>query len=138
MLQRHKRWMFGWLLLGTLALVSCSTHVPLKDLYGSYVASYPFGKEELTLNPDFTFVQKVTIHGQKPTIAHGQWKFDSINSSADSYVDLYGSMWVVDGFDHLRSDWRKINPGMTASLPAELLWFRVTLNSGGDYPYVKQ
>jgi hypothetical protein len=103
------------------------------NLYGNYIASYPFGKEELTLNRDDTFVQTVAVNGQAAAVSRGSWRFDSVHSQ----VKFYGLMRVADGFGQLRDDWRTIPPEPTGALPAELLWFRVELG-GGDYTYVKQ
>jgi hypothetical protein len=45
---------------------------------------------------------------------------------------------VVDnGFGKLRTDWRKVEPGLV-SLPVEMLWFKITIGSGGEFPYLKQ
>ena len=114
--------------------VACSLNVRQEDLYGTYTASYPFGKETLTLNRDGTFVQQVAVNGQAPVTAHGRWEFDSNGSR----ISFYGSMWVDNGFGELRTDWRTITPGLTGSMGAERLWSRITIGSGGQYPYVKQ
>jgi len=128
----------GLMLVCILALClinpACSIRVGQEDLYGTYIASYPFGNETLTLERNSTFVQQVAINGQTPVTVQGRWQFDP----GESRVSFYGSMWVLDGVGHLRSDWRTITPGLTGSLSAERLWSRVTIGSGGEYPYVKR
>ena len=114
--------------------IGCSGRLSRENLLGSYSASYPFGREDLTLNNDGTFLQKVMVDGQGPVVARGRWEFDPKHSQ----VDFHGLMWVADGFGHLRDNWRTISPGLTASLPAEQIWLRITLNSGASYPYLKR
>jgi len=44
------------------------------DLFGTYLADYGVAKEELILNKDGTFVQKVTIKStSKVNITNGKW-----------------------------------------------------------------
>jgi len=107
--------------------------VQSERVYGSYAASYPFGTETLVLNRDGTFVQQVTIKNEPPAAARGSWKFDPANSR----VDLYGSMIVVDGFGKLRNDWRNVKPGVV-SMDVEMHWSKILMGSAGKYPYVKQ
>jgi hypothetical protein len=107
--------------------------VPQQELYGTYSASYPFGKDTLTLNRDGTFVQHVVVNGQTPATVRGRWQFDPRKSR----VDFYGSMWLADGTGQLRTDWRTIAPGLTGSLSAERLWGRINIGSG-EYPYIKE
>ena len=97
------------------------------------MASYPFGTETITLNRDGTFVQRVAINQEQPLAVRGTWDFDTNKSRAN----LYGSMIVADGFDHLRSDWRTVTAGVD-SLDVERQWFRVVMGSAATYPYIKQ
>jgi hypothetical protein len=113
-------------------MLGCSSSVPVEKVYGSYVASYPFGTETITLNRDGTVVQLVAIKGQPPITVHGTWEFDS----GESRVNLSGLMVVVDGFGHLQSDWQTVKAG-TVSRDVELRWFRVVMASAATYPYVK-
>ena len=108
--------------------------VPAEKVYGTYVASYPFGTETLTLNRDGTFVQQVHMKNEHPVTVRGSWSFDPKEKSR---VDLYGLMFVVDGFSELRSDWRTVKPGL-ASFGVQRRWFKVMMGSAGRYPYVKQ
>jgi hypothetical protein len=100
---------------------------------GTYVASYPFGTEKLTLNADGTFLQEVTINSEVPETVRGSWKFDG----HDSRVNLYGSMVVVDGFGALRRDWRIVASGFV-SMDVEMHWSKILIGSAGECPYIKQ
>ena len=113
--------------------MSCSRSVPPETVPGTYVASYPFGTETLTLNSDGSFTHQIEIKGETPITTTGTWEFDS----KESYVRLNDFLSVVDGFGHLKSDWRATKPA-PAALPAGRLWFRITIDSGAEYPYVKQ
>ena len=66
--------------LTLLMLIGCSTTVSSEKVYGTYVASYPFGTATLALNRDGSFSQQVTIKGQAPATAKGSWSFDPIRS----------------------------------------------------------
>jgi hypothetical protein len=121
------------LLFAVCTVVACSKSVPPEKLPGTYVATYEFGTETLTLNPDGSFTQRVDINNESPLTVSGTWKFDS----KESYVRLINFLSVVDGFGNLKKDWRATKPGM-AALPAGRLWFRITLDSGAGHPYSKQ
>ncbi|HUY19006.1 MAG TPA: hypothetical protein VMV15_07250 [Candidatus Binataceae bacterium] len=58
------------------ALVGCKPP-EVSPVYGSYIADYAAATETLTLKPDGTFVQSVTLrpHG-KPVTSTGHWHFD--------------------------------------------------------------
>jgi hypothetical protein len=120
-------------LVATLMFVGCSMTVPAEKVYGTYVASYPFGTETITLNRDGTFVQSVVIGPEQPATVRGAWEFDS----GDSRATFHGFMIVTDGFDHVRTDWRVVAKGLV-SLDIEEHWFRVVMGSASTYPYIKQ
>jgi hypothetical protein len=121
------------LILLTVALIGCAINVPLKKVYGTYRASYPFGTETITLNEDGSFVQKVAVKDQAPVTLQGKWDFDSQGSR----VNFDRLMMVMDGTGHLKNYWQTATPGI-ASLDVETHWFRVTMTSAAAYPYVKQ
>lgn len=121
------------LLLLLVPLVGCSLNVPRGEVYGTYLARYPFGTDSITLNADGTFVQKATIGNSQPVIVHGEWVFEP----KDSRVNLYGLMVVSDGFGRLRPDWQSIAPGLV-SFDVEKHWFRVVMASASQFPYLKQ
>ena len=121
------------IILVAITIAGCSGKVEPDEVYGVYVASYPFGTENLTLQRDGNFVQHVTIENQTTATAKGSWRFDA----NESRITFSGSMVVLDGFDRLRSDWRTVTPGVV-SMDVERHWFRVLLASAQKYPYVKQ
>jgi hypothetical protein len=113
----------------------CSASVPLQNVYGTYVATYPFGTDTITLNRDGTLVQNVVITDDPPPeIARGHWSFDSSNS----YVTFDVYLSVDNGFGKLNATWRTPHHGSAASLPIEKILFRTTMGSGAQYPYIKQ
>ena len=87
------------------------------------------------LERDGTFKQRVALENEKPVTVRGSWQFDP--RSERTRLDLYGSLVVDNGFGKLRTDWRKVEPGLV-SLPVEMLWFKITIGSGGEFPYLKQ
>jgi hypothetical protein len=116
-----------------LSLSGCSLSVPVDEVYGTYIASYPFGTETLTLNRDGTFVQKVVVEHQGFAGAQGKWEFDA----SESLVTFYGALVVDDGRDHVRPDWR-VPPSGVAGFYVEKEWFTVVMASGLPHPYIKQ
>jgi len=126
-------------LLMVLAILSacagCSMNVPHEKVYGTYVASYPYGTETITLNRDGTLVQRVAINQESPVTIHGSWKFEF--DTDESRVTIHGAKLVDDGFGHLKNDWQDAPIGLW-SLDIEEVWFRVEMASGSAYPYVKQ
>src|SRR5229473_7259549 len=49
----------------------------ISALYGTYIADYKFAKETLTLNPDGTYVQQVTLKSDgRVSVARGKWNYD--------------------------------------------------------------
>ena len=101
-------------------------------MFGKYLATHPFGTVTLTLNRDGTFEQRAVIAGEKPLTVRGSWRFDK-----NGDVDVYGALVVADGFGDLRPDWKEVERSLIG-LPVERLWFRVTLSSGAQHPYLKQ
>jgi hypothetical protein len=120
-------------LLITLMLMGCSMRVSPDRVYGTYVASYPFGTDTLTLNQDLSFVQRVDIRGGESATVRGKWDFDP----GESQVTLYGAMIAADEFDHLRKEWKTVTSGIV-SLDVEIRWFKILIGSAFTYPYVKQ
>lgn len=129
---RNPRFCLFSVLVSTL-LVGCSERVPIKKLTGKYIASYPFGKETLLLNQDGTFAQNVELKDKHAnTVQHGSWEYDA----RTGYVTLHGYLEVADGFGKLRADWQSVPTGVVA-LPVEQIFFKIVLNSGAQYPYVR-
>jgi hypothetical protein len=116
-----------------LSLSGCSMSVPEDEVYGTYVASYPFGTETLTLNRDRTFVQKVVVQHQGSAEARGKWEFDA----SESRAIFYGFLVVADGRDHVLPDWKVPSSGIVA-FDVDKGWFTVMMASGSPHPYIKQ
>ena len=68
-----------------LMLIGCSMTVPTEEVYGTYVATYPFGTDKITLNRDGTFVQRVEVKDEQPVTVQGRWEFDPKESQASFY-----------------------------------------------------
>jgi hypothetical protein len=114
-------------------ILGCSTSVRQDKIFGTYLASYPFGTERIVLNIDGTFIQRVVVNNEEPVVVTGHWKFNP----SQSRVNLYDSMVVVDGFGNLRADWRSPQIGV-ASMDVEMHWFKIVMGSASKYPYMKQ
>jgi len=121
---------------GILALLlgGCWGSVAQEQVYGRYVATYPFGKEVLTLKQDGTYEQEFVIEGQSPVTTHGTWSFDAKERSRVTLRE-YTNMHA--GFGKLNTNWQNEKPGI-ASLSIVLEWFKVVMGQGGDFPYVKE
>jgi len=129
----HKAQNSVLLLFLAITIAGCSKGVRRNDVDETYMASYPFGTETITLKRDGSFVQRVTIENEPPTTVQGTWQFDQ----KESRLTLSGSMVIVDGFDRLRNDWRAVDPGVV-SVDVERHWSKVLMASAAKYPYVKQ
>jgi hypothetical protein len=118
-----------------LVIGGCSASVPVQNVHGTYVATYPFGTDTITLNSDGTLVQQVVIAGDPPPeSARGHWSFDPSNG----YVTFDVYLQVDNGFGKLNGTWRTPHHGSAASLPVEKSLFGMTMGSGAQHPYVKQ
>lgn len=123
------------LAIAVVLALGCSMSVPAEEVYGTYIAVYPFGAEMLTLFHDGSFVQQITVEKQSPVSATGSWSLDP--QASRSRVTLSGLITVVDGFDNLKSDWRAEKSGIS-SMDVEKHWFRIVIGSARKYPYIKQ
>jgi len=113
-------------------LLAC-THVNPDLIYGTYVATYPFGHDTLTLERGGHFNQKIEGDGQGAQAFSGTWQY----SQRDGSIEFHHLGCIADGFGKLKDDWR--TDVMDSSYqPVERLWFRLTINSGARFPYVKQ
>lgn len=85
-----------------LLLLTACTPVKEQDLYGTYLAKYPFGSEKLTLNSNGIYKQEVTITGNSETLEHeGRWRF----AAEDNYVELENGLAVQNAFGELSKDY---------------------------------
>jgi len=93
-------------------LTSCSDQISLDNIYGMYVADYEVASEQLTINRDGTFLQKVTLKtNQKVDRAEGKWTYDL----EDRYLRLDNNfMVVVDGFMEFNPNYLQPKKGIAA------------------------
>jgi len=115
-------------------LTSCSDHVSLDNLYGTYVADYKVASEQLTLNKDGTFLQKVTLKSnQKVDIAKGTWRYDL---EMQGLVLDNNFLVVVDGLMRLNPDYLQPKKGI-AILPPGVFFGNIRLGSSEGVLYKK-
>jgi len=126
-------WRVVWLPMVVLAMLTgCAMRVPADRMYGTYVASYPFGTSTLALSRDGGFVQSATIGSERPVTVRGSWSFDPVRSK----LALHGAMNIVDGYGHLSGDWHAT--GDFPAIPVEVLWLRINIETSEGYPYINQ
>jgi hypothetical protein len=123
---------FAVLLSFIASLLACTRANP-EAVYGTYVATYPFGRDTLALRRDGRFDQRIEVDGQGTQAFNGTWQY----SQHDGRVQFHHLGCVADGFGKLKDDWRT-DVMETADQPVERYWFRLTINSGARYPYIKQ
>jgi hypothetical protein len=103
----------------TLLTVACSTHVAADAMPGTYVAEYSMGEDTLKLNRDLCAAR--CLQGQPPVDARRSWTFDAERSKNN--IQRHSP---VGKYLEMRDQ------------PVERLWFRVEIDSGSDFSYVKQ
>ena len=116
-----------------LFIVGCSFKLSKEEVYGIYVAKYPFGSDTLTLNRDGSFVQRVDIGNQPTQTAKGQWSFDF----QSGYAKFYGLMIIDDGNGRLSETWRTPTPTLVL-MDIERHGGNVVMESAAAYPYFKK
>ncbi len=116
------------LLLTMVALLNGCNNLKEEDLYGTYVAKYPFGTEILTLKARGEYTQEADIIVDAKIITHkGHWRFNAPTQN----VLLEGSLVVQDGYGHLDRDYRIPWRGVSAEPVFRFFpWSRIKL--GGD------
>ena len=120
------------LFLVVLVLGGCTPSVSANSVSGTYIATYPFGKSVLTLQPGGKLIQQVAIQNQMPMTVQGSWEFDSARST----LTLLGVMPIGDEFDKLGSDWKRKED--FRGIPVERIWFKVNVELSENHPYIKQ
>lgn len=101
-------------------LAWCSPHFDRSDLVGVYVAKYPSGTETLTLKPDGTFLQEVTLKEPQdgaPVTRGGTWTWDE----PAQRLRLHNCMPVSDPSGNIRPDFQTAPPGCDTG--AERKWW---------------
>ena len=119
-----------------LALGAFPFPVPQSWVYGTYVASYPYGTSTIVLHRNGTFTQRVALKEHVPVEVQGQWHFGRSSYSKGSVV-FDGSLDVQDGFGHLNRRWRAPNKGLDAR-PLSMMWLRIQMDDSSVYQYIKQ
>ena len=109
------------------ALAACRTPRDATELYGTYVAEYPFGKDKLILKPGGEYFQEVTITGKAAVATTtGRWSYEP----ATGYITLKNPLVVADALGKLQPNYDKPFVG-DAGLPV-IEWFFRDLLIGGD------
>jgi hypothetical protein len=115
-------------MLVSVSTSACTHPRDVTEIFGTYVAEYPFGKERLTLMSNAEYLQEVIISGKPnvPTVS-GRWWYDT----ATRYVHLENALVIADGFGNLRKGYDKASVGDTI-LPVERWLFRGLRIGGGE------
>jgi hypothetical protein len=105
------------------------------EIPGVYDADYKLAQEQLTLNEDGTFEQRVTLKSTgKVDLARGTWTFDAIKG----YVRFDGEfMQVMNGFQQLNPSYADKATGHGA-LPADRIFGRVQIGAAEGVLYTKR
>lgn len=100
-------------------MIGCGKVRSAHELYGTYVADYEVAREKLTLNPDGTFIQEVTIKkAAKVDVAKGAWSFDA----KSGYVRFDGGfMSVLNGFREFDPNYRSPKQGIVSEPTGKVL-----------------
>ena len=111
-------------------VTACWPSVPDSWVCGTYVASYPRGTDTIVLQADGRYVQTVSLAGEAPVSVRGDW-----TPNGRGHVLLRGGLAVLYGEGEL--PFGPDGPIASTSMPLEVFWFRVVMNSGASYPYLK-
>jgi hypothetical protein len=115
------------------ALLGCKPR-EVSPVYGTYLADYPAAAESLTLRPDGTFVQSVTLHPHgRPVTTTGHWRFDQ--PTAFVIFDS-GYIEVLDAFSRPRPDYAQPLAGVV-DMPVLSCLGRLYIGSGRFVLYGK-
>jgi len=122
-------------LVALAVAVSCCTGPrDVSELYGTYVAEYPFGSEKLTLFANGEYLQEITLKDHpKLTTARGRWSYDKTNG----YIRLENALVVADGFGKLRQDYDVPPLGDTFLPVNRLFWGKLRICGGEGVDYKK-
>jgi hypothetical protein len=109
------------------AVSGCRYPQEATELYGTYVADYRFGKEQLILKPSGEYQQEVRIVNKPSLTAAGRWSYDA----ATGYITMKNALVIADGFGNLKPDYDKLPVGDTV-LPARRSLFGEIRIGGGE------
>jgi hypothetical protein len=129
----------AFILSGCRSAISLFWNQPERTaaLYGTYVADNKFARETLTLNPDGTYMQQVTLKSSsRVTVARGRWHYDS----ATAYATFdHHMMLVTNGFQHFNPGYATPRKEGLVSLPVDRLLGQIRIGAADDAaPYQKQ
>jgi len=119
-------------LLATLFMMNGCSPKATADLYGKYQANYDLAKENLTLNPDGTFVQEVILKSNgKADTTRGLWDYEN------GIVTFRGNFMNVRNEEGtLNSGYAQPSDGLVG-LPAESYFGTMYLGVDKDVLYKK-
>jgi hypothetical protein len=117
----------------SLLIFGCSFKVPVDEVYGTYVATYPFGTDTLTLDRNGSFSQRAEIRNEEARTVVGQWTFNPSLSNAT----FHGLLIVDDGNGNLSNNWRIPSPTLV-NLDVEKHWLKIVMESAAAHPYEKK
>jgi hypothetical protein len=105
------------------------------DVYGTYIARYPYGCERLTLKADGEYTQEADINKNPRIIIHkGKWHLGSDHSQ----VVLEKPLYIQNVAGALERDYMIPLDGVSApSIHRLFPWSRVRLGSDQKVQYVK-
>jgi hypothetical protein len=111
-----------------VALVSCASSIGPEEVVGTYIAEYSYGQEELRLNEDHSYVQRITVKGAPGETTHsGHWTYDS----GVGRLSLQDALLLDNNFGKLNPNYKKPSDGIWV-LSVRKSLSRVTLNWNDD------
>jgi hypothetical protein len=127
------------ILLFAIVVYQCIPSAPRKtaELYGNYVLDCKLIHGEMTLFPNGTFTQTVTIKATDEVFSsRGMWSYVTEQSSGLTFGTLRlrdGSINVLKRPDELRQDYAQQKPS-NSFMPAEYWFGRLILGRADDWP----
>jgi len=123
-----------FLIIPSIHALSCSFKALPNDLPGKYVADYPVAEEELIINDDGTFVQRVHLKKtNKVNISKGKWTHDT----QSGYITFHGNfMIVLDGFREFNPEYDHPPPGLVV-VPVYKYWGCIRIGTSEGILYKK-
>jgi len=118
--------LLGGIVLLALVVYLCIPYAPrtAAELCGTYVLDCELVEQQLTLFPDGTFTQVVTVKSTSEAMSSkGKWRYDTRTKNGATFGDVTfdAFMAVLQWPDELKPDYAHPHPGI-AVLPAEY-WF---------------
>jgi len=109
----------------------CSSKVSFDEVIGNYKLRYPYATEELQLNKDGTYLQRVLIDGETiPKTNKGRWEF----WAEESEVVLNDAIIIDDGFGKLKAGYWQNEP-IAWNLDARKSFGKISLGVNPDWGF---